>query len=238
MELKSFVDELSEFQQSLSTLTRYEKHMKLGRLPFPYEAKVKLLLEKLAVSKNRLQRMERTVLEGLDHSKTIDKIRVENLQQTLYDLMNQYSERCLDVRLWNFKSLPSSSLIAHDMSGQTSYNTMQTSSQTQELEDDMVDSEFMSWIIESRDQEVAEIERDVHLVQDIFQNLAGHVTSQGEIMGNVVLNIESADVSNEDAVRQLRRTNNTQKRKRTCQCYIVIFIVITILVLALIIRFT
>eukprot|EP00962_Isochrysis_galbana_P023561 scaffold7123_cov119-Isochrysis_galbana.AAC.16 len=86
-------------------------------------------------------------------------------------------------------------------------------------------------VLAEREQGILSINRTVHEVAEIFQDLALLVNEQGSQIDNIQTNIEAAAVSTTRGVRELTRANRTQQRRRSRMCCLAVIIVIIVFLL-------
>jgi hypothetical protein len=88
-------------------------------------------------------------------------------------------------------------------------------------------------IIQEREQDILEIERNIVQVNEIFRDLGTIVNEQQYLLDNIETNVGNTVVNMENATHELRTANKYQKMatKRLCCLLIAGAIVITIIIL-------
>eukprot|EP00300_Choanocystis_sp_HF-7_P041791 c8579_g1_i1.p2 GENE.c8579_g1_i1~~c8579_g1_i1.p2 ORF type:complete len:307 (-),score=70.77 c8579_g1_i1:46-927(-) len=94
---------------------------------------------------------------------------------------------------------------------------------------------FNEAIIEERSNDIVQIEATIGEVNEIFKDLANIVSEQGEMLGQMDQNIESAVANTGGAAKQLRIANEYHKSARNKQvcCIIIVVVVIGIVIAAI-----
>ena len=90
-------------------------------------------------------------------------------------------------------------------------------------------------LIEERQRESEAIHHDVGLVSEIFRGLHNLVTYQGTLIDNIEQNLESVEISTENASNSLVYSSKKLKNKKTCCCWIlfILFLVLVFLVVCI-----
>lgn len=91
--------------------------------------------------------------------------------------------------------------------------------------------DYQEDIIRQREEGINHIRRDVNQIHDLFQDMAMHVSTQGEMLDNIEVNVTNARDQTGDANEQLRAAN---RRSPTARKTIMQFLILGLLLLIII----
>jgi syntaxin 16 len=94
----------------------------------------------------------------------------------------------------------------------------------------------MTVMIQSRDQEIAQIARSIEELGSIFKELAVLVIDQGTILDRIDYNMEAVVESTKTGIKQLEKAERHQKNARPLRCIVCLSITIFVLLLILILK--
>jgi len=94
---------------------------------------------------------------------------------------------------------------------------------------------FNGTLIQARDADIRQIEKNIIEVNEIFQDLSKLVVEQGSMIDNIESNIESSVVSTSTGVEEIRKASDHQKKARTKLCCLTVILLIIASVLVLVI---
>jgi syntaxin 16 len=94
----------------------------------------------------------------------------------------------------------------------------------------------MTVMIQSRDQEIAQIARSIEELGSIFKELAVLVIDQGTILDRIDYNMEAVVESTKTGIQQLEKAERHQKNARPLRCIVCLSITIFVLLLILILK--
>jgi len=94
----------------------------------------------------------------------------------------------------------------------------------------------MSHTINQRDQEIVKIAKNIEELAGLFKDLSFLVVEQGTVLDRIDYNIEQVDHNVNQAIVQLRKGAEYQKKARTKMCMLILCVLILIAIVALIVK--
>ena len=94
----------------------------------------------------------------------------------------------------------------------------------------------MTAMVQSRDQEIAQIAKSIEELGTIFKELAVLVIDQGTILDRIDYNMEAVVESTKTGIKQLEKAEKHQKNARPMRCIICLSITIFVLLILLILK--
>lgn len=85
--------------------------------------------------------------------------------------------------------------------------------------------------VQSRAKDVEMLERSVHQMFQLFQDLAALVEEQGEVLDNIEANVDSAKAFTEKGNKELIRAHIAAKKARKRRCCLMIIVVVVLAVI-------
>lgn len=111
--------------------------------------------------------------------------------------------------------------------------------QQQQLTLEVVDQEevdFMSNIVQDREAEILDIERNINEVNAIFRDVGTLVNEQGALMDSVEENISNMATNTRNASRQLDQADAYQRKRRKWSCMVLMMLVIVVFIVFLVLE--
>ena len=93
--------------------------------------------------------------------------------------------------------------------------------------------ELNEQLIIERESQINNINKGVQEISELFQDMSMLVSSQGEQIDNIEININSAANNTEQANVQLIKAKKYQKKLRTRTCYCMIFLLVILIIIIL-----
>lgn len=97
------------------------------------------------------------------------------------------------------------------------------------------DVDFMSSLVQEREQEIHNIEQGITEINSIVRDLGSLVSEQGAQLDTVEENISSLASNMENSSKQLRKADEYQRKRRNCTCWVLTALIIILAVILLII---
>ena len=93
-------------------------------------------------------------------------------------------------------------------------------------------------IIQNRETDLKQIESDMYQLNDLFVDISNLVQTQKFDVNDIENNIISAEVSTNDAVKQLKKAEEYQKSAYSKKCCLILFLLIIVAMVILILIFS
>mmetsp|Transcript_9760 Transcript_9760/g.10814 ORF Transcript_9760/g.10814 Transcript_9760/m.10814 type:complete len:152 (-) Transcript_9760:199-654(-) len=102
---------------------------------------------------------------------------------------------------------------------------------------DAIDNEvdFMSNMINDRDQEIVHIQGQMAQVNEIMKDLADLVNEQGQMIDNIETNVEHTHQNTTEAVSEVSKAAKYQKKARNKLCILAIGTVVAVLIVIIVV---
>ena len=126
--------------------------------------------------------------------------------------------------------------VAGERSDESSHNgrPLLDENERREVTDQMLlaaaEVDYQEEIIRQRGAGIDSIQRDVHRIHDLFQDVAVHVSEQGQVLDHIESNVSSAADRTREANQQLNAAN---RRQGTTRQNLLCLLLISLLILVL-----
>ncbi|KAL7056405.1 hypothetical protein AAHC03_020940 [Spirometra sp. Aus1] len=138
---------------------------------------------------------------------------IQELSTTFRKAQSQYLNRLKtrDERIRGYLNLTlDSELTAYDAAGLEEFNLLEPTSgdQTQQL---LMEN---TAAVTQREQEITQIVRSIHELNEIFRDVAQLVVDQGTLVDRIDYNVEQTQVRVQEALKQLTKAQSHQRKNR------------------------
>ncbi|KAI9219006.1 t-SNARE [Blastocladiella britannica] len=99
---------------------------------------------------------------------------------------------------------------------------------------DELEVQYNDALIAERDEDIRHLERETHLVNDLFRKVGSLISDQGQLVDHIETNVQRAQVQVENAGHQLRSANQRSRSWRDCKCWLLLVLAVFAGILTLI----
>jgi t-SNARE complex subunit (syntaxin) len=85
--------------------------------------------------------------------------------------------------------------------------------------------------IESRHRDIMRLEQSIRELHQLFMDMAVLVEAQGELIDQIEYNVNQSVAYTKDAVKNLRKASELQKKSRKKMCCLIIILLIVVVLL-------
>lgn len=85
--------------------------------------------------------------------------------------------------------------------------------------------------IESRHRDIMRLEQSIRELHQLFMDMAVLVEAQGELIDQIEYNVNQSVAYTKDAVKNLRKANELQKKSRKKMCCLIVILLIVVVLL-------